>query len=55
MTFFNMLILNDHKAGMIMALGEQVIVTDGPPEVVSHVPKEPIIIDPSNLPASDYP
>jgi len=55
MTFFNMLILNDHKAGMIMALGEQVIVSDGPPEVVSHVPKEPVIIDPSNLPESASP
>ena len=55
MIFFNMLILNDHKAGMIMALGEQVIVNDGPPEVVSHVPKEPIIIHPSNLPESASP
>ena len=55
MTFFNMLILNDHKARMIMALDEQVIVSDGPQKVGSHVPKEPIIIDPSNLPASAFP
>jgi Xaa-Pro dipeptidase len=45
MTFFNMLILSDFETGLIMCLGEQVIITDGKPEVISHVPKNPIILD----------
>lgn len=44
MTFFNMLILNDFKSGLIMCLGEQTIITDGQPEVITHVPREPIIV-----------
>ena len=44
MTFFNMLILNDFESGLIMCLGEQTIITDGQPEVITHVPREPIIV-----------
>jgi Xaa-Pro dipeptidase len=44
MTFFNMLILNDFETGLIMCLGEQTIITDGQPEIITHVPKEPIIV-----------
>ena len=44
MTFFNMLILNDFESGLIMCLGEQTIITDGQPEVITHVPREPIVV-----------
>ena len=44
MTFFNMLILNDFETGLIMCLGEQVIITDDEPEVITHVSKEPILL-----------
>jgi hypothetical protein len=27
-----------------MCLGEQTIITDGQPEIITHVPKEPIIV-----------
>jgi Xaa-Pro dipeptidase len=45
MTFFNMFILNDFETDTIMAMGEQTIITAGAAEVITHVPKEPIIIE----------
>jgi hypothetical protein len=36
--------LNDFETDTIMALGEQTIITGGAAEVITHVPKEPIII-----------
>jgi len=43
MVFFTHMILSDQKAGLIMSLGETSIVTNGAPEVITHVPREPII------------
>lgn len=43
MTFFTHMILTDHETGLTMSLGEQVIVTDAVPEVITHVPREPIV------------
>ena len=43
MCFFTHMILIDHDTGLTMSLGEQAIVTDGAPEVITHVPREPII------------
>jgi hypothetical protein len=37
------MILSDHKAGLIMSLGETSITTTGAPEVITHVPREAII------------
>lgn len=45
MTFFTHMILVDHDTGLTMSLGEQVIVTDGAPEIITHVPREPIIAE----------
>jgi Xaa-Pro dipeptidase len=44
MTFFTHMVLTDHDAGLTMSLGEQAIVTSGEPEVVTTVPREPIIV-----------
>ncbi len=43
MTFFTHMILNDRETGLSMAVGEQAIITDGAPEIITHVPREPII------------
>jgi len=43
MTFFTHMILVDHAAGLTMSLGEQAIVTDGPPEIITHVPRELLV------------
>lgn len=43
MTFFTHMILVDHETGLTMSLGEQVIVTEGEPEVITHVPREAIV------------
>lgn len=45
MTFFTHMILVDLETGLTMSLGEQLIVTDGAPEIITHVPREPIIVD----------
>ncbi|NKB77426.1 MAG: M24 family metallopeptidase [Gammaproteobacteria bacterium] len=45
MTFFTHMILNDHETGLLMAVGEQAIVTEGAPEIVSHISREPIIVE----------
>ena len=46
MTFFTHMILNDRKAGLSMAVGEQGIVTDGLPEIITHASREPVIAEP---------
>ncbi|MDQ3498059.1 MAG: Xaa-Pro peptidase family protein [Actinomycetota bacterium] len=43
MTFFTHMILIDHDAGLTMSLGEQAIVTEGQPEIITHVPRTPVI------------
>jgi Xaa-Pro dipeptidase len=43
MTFFNHMILNDRETGLSMAVGEQAIVTEGAPEIITHVSREPVI------------
>ena len=43
MTFFTHMILNDRAAGRSMAVAEQAIITSGAPEVITHVPRTPII------------
>ena len=43
MVFFTHMILSDQKTGLIMSLGETSIITDGAPEVITHVPREPIV------------
>jgi Xaa-Pro dipeptidase len=44
MSFFTHMILIDHTTGLTMSLGEQAIITDGPPEIITHVPRTPIIV-----------
>ena len=46
MTFFTHMVLTDHDAGLTMSLGEQAILTSGDPEVVTTIPREPIIVSP---------
>jgi Xaa-Pro dipeptidase len=43
MVFFTHMILSDFDTGLTMSLGETSIVTAGRPEVITHVPREPII------------
>jgi Xaa-Pro dipeptidase len=43
MTFFTHMILNDRNSGLSMAVGEQGIVTEGAPEIVTHAPREPVV------------
>ncbi len=43
MVFFTHMILNDRETGLSMAVAEQGIVTSGAPEIITHVPKEPVI------------
>jgi Xaa-Pro dipeptidase len=43
MVFFTHMILSDRETGLIMSLGETSIIGDGPPEVITHVPREPIV------------
>jgi len=45
MTFFTHMILTDHETRLTMSLGEQAIITDTEPEIITHVPREPIITD----------
>ena len=45
MTFFTHMILNDRKAGLSMAVGEQGIVTDGWPEIITYASREPVIAE----------
>lgn len=43
MTFFTHMILVDQDTQLTMSLGEQVIITAGAPEVITHVPRTPIL------------
>ena len=43
MVLFTHMILSDFDTGLTMSLGETSIVTDGAPEVITHVPREPIV------------
>ena len=43
MTFFTHMILNDRESGRSMAVAEQAIITTAGPEIITHVPREPII------------
>jgi len=45
MSFFTHMILNDRKSGRSMALAEQAIITRDAPEIITHVPRTPIIRD----------
>jgi Xaa-Pro dipeptidase len=45
MTFFTHMILVDHDTGLTMSLGEQAIIGDGAPEVITHVPRTPIVVN----------
>jgi Xaa-Pro dipeptidase len=43
MSFFTHMILNDRETGLSMAIAEQAIITADEPEIVTHVPRTPII------------
>ena len=43
MVFFTHMILSDQRSGLIMSLGETSIITADGPEVITHVPREPVI------------
>ena len=43
MSFFTHMILNDRNAGRSMAVAEQAIITSDAPEIITHVPRTPII------------
>jgi Xaa-Pro dipeptidase len=43
MSFFTHMILNDRETGLSMAVAEQAIITAGEPEIITHVPRTPII------------
>ena len=43
MVFFTHMILSDFETGLTMSLGETAIITEGRPEVITHVPRDPII------------
>jgi Xaa-Pro dipeptidase len=43
MSFFTHMILNDRETGLSMAVAEQSIITEGAPEIITNVPRTPII------------
>ena len=43
MSFFTHMILNDRESGRSMAVAEQAIITRDEPEIITHVPRTPII------------
>lgn len=43
MVFFTHMILSERETGLTMSLGETAIITDGAPEVITNVPKHPIV------------
>jgi len=45
MSFFTHMILNDRASGRSMAVAEQAIITVDVPEIITHVPRIPIIRD----------
>lgn len=44
MTFFTHMILNNRAAGLSMAVGEQAIITSDSPEVITHAPKQLLVV-----------
>ncbi len=45
MSFFTHMILNDRESGRSMAVAEQAIITRDAPDIITHVPRTPIIRD----------
>src|SRR5256885_6071186 len=43
MVFFTHMILSERETGLTMSLGETSIITDDAPEVITHVPRDPIV------------
>ncbi len=43
MVFFTHMILSERETGLTMSLGETSIITDDAPEVITHVPRNPIV------------
>lgn len=43
MTFFTHMIMNDRETGLSMAVGEQAIITNDAPEIITHATREPVI------------
>ena len=43
MTFFTHMIMNDRETGLSMAVGETAIITKDKPEIITHIPRQPII------------
>lgn len=43
MVFFTHMIISERETGLIMSLGDTAIITDGAPEVITHVPNHPIV------------
>ena len=43
MVFFTHMILSERETGRTMSLGETAIITDDAPELLTHVPRDPII------------
>ena len=43
MVFFTHMILSERESGLTMSLGETAIITDDAPEVITHVPRDPIV------------
>ena len=43
MVFFTHMILNDRATGLSMAVAEQAIITSDAPEIITHVPRAPIV------------
>ena len=43
MSFFTHMILNDRETGLTMAVAEQAIITNDAPEIITHVPRTPIV------------
>jgi Xaa-Pro aminopeptidase len=43
MVFFTHMILSERETGLTLSLGETSIITDDAPEVITHVPRDPIV------------
>lgn len=43
MSFFTHMIMNDRETGLSMAVGEQAIITNGAPEIITHAPRGVVI------------
>jgi Xaa-Pro dipeptidase len=45
MTLFTHMILNDYTTGLTMSLGEQAIITEAEAEIITHVPRDLLVVD----------